>query len=130
MPVWRPFGVEYIKVKPKTGRTRGELIPPGFGEWLSVSVRPWKNRNDGWDRPYFPDVYLRGPFERAKKRIVAEFERIYLSEVLRATRGRVGRAATHMGINERTLYTLMRRHGLRKEDFRMWSPKAGAKDPR
>ncbi len=36
----------------------------------------------------------------------------------RGCRGRVGEAARRSGVNERTLYAMMRRHGLRKEDFR------------
>jgi len=38
--------------------------------------------------------------------------------LLRQTAGRVGETARRAGIDPRSLYTKMRRHGLRKEDFR------------
>lgn len=54
----------------------------------------------------------------ARREVMAAFERAYVSDVLRETSGRVGDAAARAGVNERTLYELMRRHGLRKESFR------------
>jgi DNA-binding NtrC family response regulator len=62
----------------------------------------------GWDRP----------LREARQEVVAAFERDYLTDLLRKTRGRIGTAAERAGINERTLYDLLRRHGLRKEDFK------------
>ncbi len=54
----------------------------------------------------------------ARAEIVSDFEKRYLRELLVKTRGRVGAAARHAGVNERTLYTLLRRHGIRKEEFK------------
>jgi DNA-binding NtrC family response regulator len=54
----------------------------------------------------------------AREAVSLAFEKAYLSEVLAATGGRVGEAAARAGVNTRTLYALMRRTGLRKEDFR------------
>ncbi len=45
-------------------------------------------------------------------------ERRYVTEILRATRGRIGETAKRAGLNERALYALMKRHGLKKEDFK------------
>lgn len=49
---------------------------------------------------------------------VTEFERTYLSRLLRETGGRVGETARRAGVSERSLYELMRGAGLDKADFR------------
>jgi len=54
----------------------------------------------------------------AREQWTAAFERSYLARLLEATGGRIGETAKRAGVNDRTLYSLMRRHGLRKEDFR------------
>jgi transcriptional regulator with GAF, ATPase, and Fis domain len=58
------------------------------------------------------------PLLEARQEVSAEFERLYLTEALRKTDGRIGQAAERAGINQRSLYQMMRRHGLRKEDFK------------
>jgi DNA-binding NtrC family response regulator len=55
----------------------------------------------------------------AKREVADAFERTYLSLLLRSTRGRVGEAARRAGITPRFLYDRMRRHGLRKEAYRV-----------
>jgi len=57
----------------------------------------------------------------AKREVAEAFERTYLSLLLRATKGRVGEAARRAGITPRFLYERMRRHGLRKEAYRVAS---------
>ncbi len=59
-----------------------------------------------------------GPLRAARQEVVAAFERDYLTRLLREARGRIGPAARTAGINERTLYDLLRGHGIRKEDFK------------
>ena len=56
------------------------------------------------------------------------FERTYLSRLLERTGGRVGETARLAGISERSLYDLMRRSGLRKEDFREHRRDAAERD--
>jgi DNA-binding NtrC family response regulator len=58
------------------------------------------------------------PFLAARGEVLARFERAYLTALLRDTRGRVGEAARRAGISERSLYVLMRKHGLQKEVFK------------
>ena len=60
------------------------------------------------------DKYL--PDARAE--IVARFERAYATRLLEVTKGKIGETAKRAGINQRHLYDLMKRHGLRKEDFK------------
>ncbi|MEQ9569601.1 MAG: sigma-54 dependent transcriptional regulator [Longimicrobiales bacterium] len=58
------------------------------------------------------------PLREARRAAARAFERDYLSRLLTGTEGRVGEAARRAGVNPRTFYDLVRRHGLRKEDFR------------
>ncbi len=59
------------------------------------------------------------PLLQARQEVVAGFEHRYLSDLLRTTGGRIGEAARRAGVNQRSLYQMMRRHGLRKEDFKL-----------
>ncbi|HEX9725596.1 MAG TPA: sigma-54 dependent transcriptional regulator [Vicinamibacteria bacterium] len=61
----------------------------------------------------------------AREQWTAAFERSYLARLLETTGGRIGETARRAGVNERTLYNMMRRHGLRKEDFRSRIAMAG-----
>lgn len=65
-----------------------------------------------------PEAWANRPLPAARREAILAFERDYLTGVLRAARGRIGRAADLAGIDERSLYDAMKRHGLRKEDFR------------
>jgi len=60
----------------------------------------------------------RRPLVEARRDMVAAFEKAYLAQLLTETGGRIGETARVAGINARFLYDLMRRYGLRKEDFR------------
>ena len=57
-------------------------------------------------------------FSDARRDALDRFERAYVDDVLRRAGGRVGEAAARAGLSPRTLYDLMRRHGLKKEDYR------------
>ena len=65
-----------------------------------------------------PPEVLSRPLSEARKEILAAFETRYLSVLLRKTGGRIGKTAARAGITERSLYDLMKRRGLRKDDFR------------
>jgi len=58
------------------------------------------------------------PMREARQEVLAAFERQYLTELLRATEGRIALAARRAGINTRSLYDLLKRHGIRKEEFK------------
>jgi transcriptional regulator with PAS, ATPase and Fis domain len=58
------------------------------------------------------------PLRSARQEAMRAFERQYLTNLLAAAGGRIGESARRAGVNERTLYDLMRKHDLRKEDFR------------
>jgi two-component system, NtrC family, response regulator AtoC len=58
------------------------------------------------------------PFREARREVTDAFEREYLSDLLRASEGRISLAAKRAGLNPRSLYALMKRHGLRREEFK------------
>lgn len=68
--------------------------------------------------------WLGRPLHDARQQVVDDFESRYLSALLRETGGRISETARRAGINERSLFELMRRHRLRKEDFRPRQPRA------
>jgi DNA-binding NtrC family response regulator len=70
------------------------------------------------DEPSILAPNLEGPFAAARDEMLKAFEKRYLREALARSRGRIGETARRAGLNQRTLYAMMRRHGLRKEDFK------------
>jgi DNA-binding NtrC family response regulator len=61
---------------------------------------------------------LEKPLKDLRKEIYEKAELKYLSHLLQVTHGKVGIAAKRAGINERALYTKMKRYGLNKEKYR------------
>ncbi len=61
----------------------------------------------------------------ARAQALREFERRYLVDLMTACGGRIGAAAQLAGFDPRSLYDKLRRHGLRKEDFRGSHPSLG-----
>jgi DNA-binding NtrC family response regulator len=53
-----------------------------------------------------------------KQELLDQLERLYLETVLTYTSGRIDRTARIAGIHPRGLYSKMKRHNLRKEDYR------------
>jgi DNA-binding NtrC family response regulator len=62
-----------------------------------------------------PDMALAG-YHQTRDRVIARFEREYLSSVLQETDGNVSEAARIAGVNRATLYRMLERHGLSKGD--------------
>ena len=52
------------------------------------------------------------PYYAARARVVAEFERHYLTQLLTHSRGNMSHAARVAGVDRTTLYRLLARHGL------------------
>ena len=86
--------------------SRGREGAAGYGSRLS------------WNFETLPAELLERPLIEARKEVVAAFETRYLTDLLIATRGRVGDTADRAHINERSLYDLMRKRGLNKESYR------------
>jgi len=70
------------------------------------------------DPSIFPDEWLQKPLKDARRDILEQFERSYLTSLLTSTNGRVGEAAKKAGIDTRSLYDKMKQYGLNKKDFR------------
>jgi DNA-binding NtrC family response regulator len=70
-----------------------------------------------------PSNWLSLPLKQLRRELLAEVDRRYLVELLRSTGGRIGEAAARAGLDERSVYDLMRRYGLRKEAYRPAQPR-------
>ena len=58
---------------------------------------------------------LQESYHVARDRVIAQFERRYLAELVRAADGNMSKAARLAGVDRTTLYRLMERHGLQRE---------------
>lgn len=58
---------------------------------------------------------LRGNFNEVKARVISEFEKTYLTRLLRETRGNVTLAARRAGKERRAFGKLLKKHGITKE---------------
>jgi len=66
-----------------------------------------------------PEEWLKKPLEEVRREFLDQFERTYLRGLLQQTSGRISETARRAGIQPRSLFDKMKRHGLRKEDFRV-----------
>lgn len=64
------------------------------------------------------------PLRAARQKLTADFELLYLKSLLKQNNGRIGETAKQAGIDPRSLFDKLQRHGLRKEDFRKDDPPA------
>jgi len=64
------------------------------------------------------DALTKQTLAEARQGLLQRFERAYLSRLLEETGGQVGKTAERAGISPRSLYDKMKRHDLRKEEFR------------
>lgn len=65
-----------------------------------------------------PPSWRNQHWKAVREEILEAGERAYLSAVLAESEGKVGEAASRAGMSTRALFDKMRRHRLRKEDFR------------
>jgi DNA-binding NtrC family response regulator len=64
----------------------------------------------------YPPNVLNDSFHNAKESVIAHFEREYLVRLTARTGGNMSKAARLAGIDRTTLYRLMEKHGLRRDD--------------
>lgn len=58
---------------------------------------------------------LQESYHAARERVIAQFERRYIEELVAAADGNMSKAARIAGVDRTTLYRLMERHGLHRE---------------
>jgi len=54
-------------------------------------------------------------YHEAREKVIAQFERRYIEELVAAAEGNMSKAARIAGVDRTTLYRLMERHGLQRE---------------
>lgn len=58
---------------------------------------------------------LQESYHQARERVITQFERRYLTELVRAADGNMSKAARLAGVDRTTLYRLMERHGMQRD---------------
>jgi len=58
------------------------------------------------------------PLAEVRRRGIEEIERCYLKEVLSSNKGKINRSAEAAGVSTRQLHKLMRKYGLKREEFK------------
>jgi DNA-binding NtrC family response regulator len=114
--------IEYLRSRPWRGNVR-EL--QNVIEHVAVLVEPEQVIEPG-DIPIYDDAevvpertaapQLDGPFHDVKDRVIAQFERDYLTRLVARAAGNMSKAARQANIDRTTLYRLMEKHGLQRDD--------------
>lgn len=69
------------------------------------------------DATVFAGSYMNDAYHVAKDKLVAQFENEYLTRLVARAGGNMSRAARLAGIDRTTLYRLMEKHGLRRDEY-------------
>ena len=79
-----------------------EDLPPGIQQATGGNV--------------VPAAYVDLPFKEAKARLIEDFERRYIADVLSEYKGNISRAAIHSGIDRRSLHRLLLKHQINAKE--------------
>ena len=99
-----------------------EITLEDLPENISGRGKPTKIHTESQLKPQdcnLREEFLNKTLQEARSAVLEDFERTYLSGLLRMTNGRVGETAKRAGIQPRSLFDKMKRLGLRKEDFKL-----------
>jgi DNA-binding NtrC family response regulator len=94
-----------------------DALPPGLGgAALAEPTGHSHHHTDaiGWLPPNWQDL----PWPRLRRTVLRGLEREYLVKHLSIARGRIGATAERTGLSTRSLHLMMKRQGLKKEDYR------------
>ena len=70
---------------------------------------------EGTSNQFWTDEVLEQSYHLARERVIASFERRYLTWLVNRAAGNMSKAARLAGVDRTTLYRLMERHGLQRE---------------
>lgn len=94
---------------------RAFLLEDGEQIHISRQARSQENENSTDPLPQTEPTGI--SFQEAKKQAVAEFEKRYLSKLIRETGGNITEAARRSGKERRSLARLLKKHGIDKSDY-------------
>ncbi|MGH7582622.1 MAG: sigma-54-dependent transcriptional regulator [Gemmatimonadales bacterium] len=114
--------IEFLRSRSWRGNVR-EL--QNVIEHVAVLVEPEQVIEPG-DIPLYDDAdataertiapQLDGAFHEVKEKVIAQFERDYLTRLVARASGNMSKAARQANIDRTTLYRLMEKHGLQREE--------------
>ena len=98
----------------KTEEISLQDLPSIFQAGESLAKMPGEiDPSRSWQGKTLPEV---------KEEIFDQVEALYIKMILEKTRGRINQAAGIAGVNARSLFNKMKKHGIRKEDFKVCGP--------
>jgi DNA-binding NtrC family response regulator len=103
--------IEHVAVIAEPGQQIGFDDIPVQDDGMDA-VRPAA----GGSEALVPSGYLNDPFHTAKDRLVAHFEKEYLAHLTLRAAGNLSRAARLAGVDRTTLYRLLEKHEIRRDD--------------
>ena len=99
-----------------------EIMPEDLPQTISLQnvMTDIPRKSGGFfdDAGTLPDDWLNKPFREVRKEVATKLEHLYLEAQLQRTGGRIGLTAKLAGMEPRSLHEKMKRHNLKKEDFR------------
>ncbi|MBN1764317.1 MAG: sigma-54-dependent Fis family transcriptional regulator [Sedimentisphaerales bacterium] len=101
-----------------------EILPADLPESLSNRsmdsiVTPANSSNHETATGNLSSDWLNLPWRTIRRKYLASLEKQYFTDLLAKTEGRIGRTADLAGIQTRSLFTIMKKHNLRKESFKI-----------
>ncbi len=88
----------------------GSEIQPGQLPFMGQS-----QMSEAQDPIHMDSISEEGPYHETRDRVLADFERRYLTSLLNRASGNMSRAARMAGVDRTTLYRLMERQGMQRE---------------
>jgi DNA-binding NtrC family response regulator len=128
-PTFSEDAQEFLRSRPWRGNVRelqnmiehtAVVADPGAA--LDASDFPVYDDGNEGDAPSaetttFGGSYMNDAYHLAKDKLVAQFEKEYLSRLVTRAGGNMSRAARLAGIDRTTLYRLMEKHELRRDEY-------------
>jgi DNA-binding NtrC family response regulator len=130
VPRFTPEALESLRRRPWVGNVRelqnviehavvlldpGAEVGPSDIPVMDDAPESIMGQDPGEDEFAFNGSLFEQPYHDARERVIAEFEQRYLSEVIQRADGNMSKAARVAGVDRTTLYRLMQKHLLTKD---------------